>query len=561
MKKTKILNLLLIALMSLALLLPSLGLSLQAEEESQAADATEAPEAEAAEDAEDAEAEASGQEGDESPADETDDLLPLPEKTMVAKINGDTNLSLLEMNFHAGLLFQQLTQTPAFVPQASSILNSPVPNGEGEEVPLRDMILNLLQEELSLKAKVVKKAQDAGAELSEDERALVDNFFASFAQNAAQNGLTVDELFEQFFGPGATEEKLRPLVEKDLLQSLYLKDFYDAYEISDDEIQAEYEANPDNYDLVDFLLVQLDAEISEEDLAEVQKLLPELTEADFAEKLAPFSGKDEKGQEALITNSLQQGVAKENLIPASADWLFDSDRQAGDTSLVEGAKSQSALLFISRYRDEAQNYDSRHLLIKEAGDTDLDYKVATATVNALLEGLKDHVDEDFFAELVGKYSQDPGSNKKGGLYEDVAPGSFVKPYEDFCLDPATQPGQIGLVHVTQEEGGYAGYHIIYFKGLHDANWYRAADNALRAARQAEMIDQLKAESSFEFINNGRELIMPLATPITEEEASAPASEESEASASKEASAPESEASDSPEAEDMPEENSEEETQP
>lgn len=546
MKKAKFLNLLLIALLSLALLLPNLGFSLQAEEESQAADATEAPAEDTAaeeEKAEPAEAEPSDPEAAEDSTEEADDLLPPPEKTMVAKINGDTSISLLEMNFQAGLLFQQLTQTPAFVPQASSILNSPVPNGEGEDVPLRDMILDLLQEELSLKAKVVKKAQAEGVELGEDDLALVDKFFASFAQNAAQNGLSPDQLLEQFFGPGATADKLRPLVEKDLLQSIYLEDLYNSYEISDEEIQAEYEANTANYDLVDFLLIQLDAEISEDDLAAVQKLLPELTEADFAEKLAPYSGKDEKGQESLIANSLQKGVAKQNMIPASADWLYDPARQAGDTTLVQGAKSQSALLFLSRYRDETQNFDSRHILIKQAGDTDLDYNVATATVNALVEGLKGNIDEDFFAELAGKYSQDPGSNKNGGLYEDVAPGSFVKPYEDFCLNPATQVGQIGLVHVSQEEAGYAGYHIIYFKGLRDANWYRAADSTLRAARQSAMLDQLKAESSFEYINDGRELIMPLATPVSGEEASAP-----EAMATEEASVPEAESSSTPEAE-------------
>lgn len=497
MKKYNIFSLLFIALLSLALLLPNLAPSLLAEEDATVAPTEEAP--------------------SESSQEEADDLVPAPEDITVAKINGDSDISLLEMNFHAGLLFQQLTQTPAFLPQASSILQSMVPNDQGEDTPLRDMILKLLQEELALKAKVVQKAQEAGLELTDEDRSLVDNFFASFAQNAAQNGLSVNELLEQFFGPGATVEKLRPLVEKDLLQSLYLEDLYNSYYISDEEIAAEYEAHPEDYDLVDFLLVQLDAEISPEDLESVKGLLAECTEADFAEKLAPYSGKDEKGQEALIAGSLQKGIAKKNMIEASADWLFDLTRQAGDTTIVEGPKSQSALLFISRYRDESRNYDSRHILIKEAGDTDLDYQVATATVNALVDGLKAGASEDLFAELAGKYSQDPGSNKKGGLYEDVAPGSFVKPYEDFCLDPATQVGQIGLVHVTQEEGGYAGYHIIYFKGLRNANWHRAADNSLRAARQAEALDQLKADISFEFVDNGQELIIPLATPVAGED--------------------------------------------
>lgn len=499
MKNIKFSHLLLIMLLILALALPNLALDLRAEEAEETENAASADQA-----------------AEEEVQEEVDDVPT--DKTFVASLNGDTQISLLEMNFHAGLLFQQLTQTPAFAPQAADILSSPLPDDPDKTV--RDTILELLQQELALKIKLAQLAEEAATELTADDQALIDNFFNSFAQNALQSGVSTDQLLEQFFGPGANQEKLRPIVEKDLLQSLYLSEVYQAYEITEEEITAEYEANPQDYDLVDFLVVQLDAEISEEDLAKVQTILEEATEEDFAEQLAPFSGYASEDQEKVIASSRQEGVSARSMIPASVDWLFDPARKAGDTSLIQGTNSQSALFFISRYRDEGQNYDSRHILIKEAGDTELDYQVATATAQALYEGIKDQVDEDFFAELAAKYSQDPGSQQNGGLYEDVAPGSFVAPYENFCLDPDTQEGQLGLVHVSREEASYAGYHLIYFKGLRDPNWYRNADTKLRTARQEEFLENLKAENTLEYAEEGRELILPLPLPVEEEEAKA-----------------------------------------
>ena len=46
--------------------------------------------------------------------------------------------------------------------------------------------------------------------------------------------------------------------------------------------------------------------------------------------------------------------------------------------------------------------------------------------------------EDSFAELANEYSEDPGSNTTGGLYEQVYQGQMVTEFNDWCFDPARQ---------------------------------------------------------------------------------------------------------------------------
>ena len=59
-----------------------------------------------------------------------------------------------------------------------------------------------------------------------------------------------------------------------------------------------------------------------------------------------------------------------------------------------------------------------------------------------------------FAKLAEEYSEDPGSKSKGGLYENIAEGSFVPEFEKATF--ALEPGQITPELVKSDFG----YHII-----------------------------------------------------------------------------------------------------
>ncbi|MFO7890410.1 MAG: peptidylprolyl isomerase [bacterium] len=58
-----------------------------------------------------------------------------------------------------------------------------------------------------------------------------------------------------------------------------------------------------------------------------------------------------------------------------------------------------------------------------------------------------------FAELVEKYSEDPGSNTKGGLYENIERGDMVRPFEQAAFNLPV--GEVSDIVETRY-----GYHII-----------------------------------------------------------------------------------------------------
>ena len=64
--------------------------------------------------------------------------------------------------------------------------------------------------------------------------------------------------------------------------------------------------------------------------------------------------------------------------------------------------------------------------------------------------------EDSFAALAEEKSEDPGSSTNGGLYENVAKGQMVEPFEDWCFDETRAAGDYGLVKTKY------GYHVMYF---------------------------------------------------------------------------------------------------
>jgi len=92
---------------------------------------------------------------------------------------------------------------------------------------------------------------------------------------------------------------------------------------------------------------------------------------------------------------------------------------------------------------------ARHLLIST--NKSADAKVL-ASKKKTADSLLSVITKTNFAELVQKYSEDPGSKDKGGEYADFLEGDMVKEFGGYC---ATAPiGKIGLVKTD------FGYHII-----------------------------------------------------------------------------------------------------
>ena len=161
------------------------------------------------------------------------------------------------------------------------------------------------------------------------------------------------------------------------------------------------------------------------------------------------------------------------------NWLFDSARKAGDAAVLEDEDGTCyyVVVFHERGREETNTINVRHILIQpetgklaeddegyEEEQTQLKADAKQKAEDLLAQWKSGGATEDFFAQLANENSTDPGSNTKGGLYEQVAPGQMVAAFNDWCFDASRKPGDTGIVETTY------GYHVMYFVGTDLPYW-------------------------------------------------------------------------------------------
>lgn len=400
-----------------------------------------------------------------------------------------------------------------------------------------------------------------------------DDMVSSIQSYAQQQGVSADEYCKSVFGSDATLEGIKPYVEMSGLASAYYNDVQDNIEVTDDEINTYYDENKDNYDSVDYRVCKIEADMPEEETeaeteaqtetvaesssetavtesqtetesetmsAEESEAAAKAEEEAKAAAMAEAKAKaddmlskstDEASFEKVYgdyatdasTDSLNTGKKKSSISPTDvANWLFDADRQAGDTTVIEDTANNAyyVVYFKDRYLDHTKTVDVRHILISaDTASTDTAETAETETAAAgetetaetesaeaqeqakedakaaakikaeqILDDWKNgDATEDSFAELAKTYSDDSGSNTNGGLYEAVKEGQMVTNFNDWIFDASRKPGDTGIV-----ESDY-GYHIIYFVGDNKEEWYVNIKDTITSNKLNDYMADLTAD--------------------------------------------------------------------
>ena len=142
--------------------------------------------------------------------------------------------------------------------------------------------------------------------------------------------------------------------------------------------------------------------------------------------------------------------------------------------------------------DDTTLINVRHILITwedEDGDgtpTDEEKAAALAEAERILALYEEDPTEEHFAALAEEYSTDPGSSSNGGLYEEVAPGTMVQPFNDWCFDESRNPGDTGIVETTY------GYHIMYFVSQSATLYWKqyALNNGFLNEKMDKLVDEM-----------------------------------------------------------------------
>ncbi len=150
--------------------------------------------------------------------------------------------------------------------------------------------------------------------------------------------------------------------------------------------------------------------------------------------------------------------------------------------------------------------DVRHLLVQpEGGEKDESNKMVytEAAWNRALEEAKSLLnewksgaaDQESFAALATKYTDDEGSKANGGLYQNVTKTSnYVEPFLMWALDEARKPGDTEIVKTD------FGYHIMYFVNG-EPQWFMAARTQLLSERMNEIIESAADQWPIEVKND------------------------------------------------------------
>lgn len=404
-----------------------------------------------------------------------------------------------------------------------------------------------------------------------------DDMVTSIQSYAQQQGVSADEYCKSVFGSDATLEGIKPYVEMSGLASAYYNDIEDNIEVTDDEINTYYDENKDNYDSVDYRVCKIEADMPEEETeaeteaqtetaaestsettaesASETAVTESQTETMSAEESEAAAKAEEEAKAAAMAeakakademlskikdeasfekvydkyasdttvDSLNTDKKKSSISPTDvANWLFDADRQAGDTTVIEDTANNAyyVVYFKDRYLDHTKTVDVRQILISadtsssDAAETDeTETAAAGETETAETESaeaqeqakedakaaakvkaeqiLKDwksgDATEDSFAELAKTYSDDTGSNTNGGLYEAVKEGQMVTNFNDWCFDATRKPGDTGIV-----ESDY-GYHIIYFIGEDAEEWHVNIEDTITSNKLNDYMSNLTAD--------------------------------------------------------------------
>lgn len=385
-----------------------------------------------------------------------------------------------------------------------------------------------------------EKAEEAGLKLTEAEEKEIDDQLEEIRKTAKENDYSVDRWLRLQLGYGVTEKMI-----KNITAQLYLAEKY--YEkvtedsrnaVTDEMIKEEYEANRDDYDIVDLRVYAFEADLgsnhSHEESEEHEKEHEE-AEAKAKAQAETFikNVTDEKSYIAAADNAIHTEDEKSTKDPDTstllsdkgyteitnsyseelAKWAFDDARKAGEVAVVDGGNGEFyAVMMMTLPSKDTSSYSSdvRHILIqfpekntdgtatevtdedgnKTTNITDATKKETKAKAQAILDEYLKNPTEDNFSKLAKEKTEDPGSKESGGLYEGVMnDGKYVKAFTDWSIDAARKPGDTGIVETEY------GYHIMYYVKSTGTKWETAIRTAISGAEIEENVANVIDEAA------------------------------------------------------------------
>lgn len=349
--------------------------------------------------------------------------------------------------------------------------------------------------------KAVKENKGKDPEIKDDQKKEIKEALKNYKESAHKYGYTVSGYIEAAMGHGVTKDVFVREATISYIAENYDSDHKndsDSKTYTDKELNAYKKKNESKLQSVDIKMFECD---SEDDAKAFKKAL-KADGSNFAALASKYSSDDfdkkanKNSQETTyndMTRSTMEGLsvaistADDDKKYPGLDWLYSSDRKAGDVR-----QDSTTVVYVVKpvYMSDAKTVNVRHILIapesskssdnssssKSAKDcTDKEWAAAEKKAKSILAKYNsgDKTSKSF-AKLAKSNSSD-GNASNGGLYENIIPNQMVPTFNAWCFDSSRKAGDVGIVKTEY------GYHIMYFEGKNDqAVWKYIAQQKLAA---------------------------------------------------------------------------------
>jgi len=383
------------------------------------------------------------------------------------------------------------------------------------------------------------QAQAEAAGFTYDTTEDYKNFEESIKEAATEVGVSVKDYVRQVYGTYATLSRIEDFVKEDMMTTAYYAKLEEEKAPSDEEVQAFYESNKDGYESVDYRVTTIKAELPTEP-TELADTTAEATakaatgtdaaatetayqpsEAEIAKAMADAKVlADEALAKVTTEGQLMENVTKSTATATINEWLFDSSRKAGDTTVIEDTYNNQyyVLAFEKRYLDEAPSTDVRVIMSQD--------KTGEEILNEWKNG---EATEESFAEICMQYSIDSYA-ANGGLYEGVTESGMPEELGSWLFDASRVAGDTTAIDIASEDGATTYHYVMYYVGKTDPIWKLSIHNTLTQENMYSYLEEISADFEVQDPNGNLNYLK-----VQESEAASAESETgSEAAASTEA---------------------------
>lgn len=393
-----------------------------------------------------------------------------------------------------------------------------------------DSAKNKLEEILIL----CEAAKEEGITLTEGDERFIETSMQVFKDSAEDEELTTEEYIDNKYGTIVSEKDIRNYIELTQLASRYQQKYASTLSYNESEIDSYFADNKSSFLTADYIYFLIetgdtsgktDAEIKSmkaDAKAKAKQIAAKDTRADFIEELekyatvllkeaTPDATDDEIKEQAetVVSDYATVTDAPYDVTTKNGEWLFDSKRKAGDTTVIEDEEGNGYYVFYLTTPAEKNMLPTknvRHILLN-TDQYDSDEACEKAANKLLLEWRNGKKDEKSFATLAELNTGDSGSATNGGLYENVLEGQMVSEFNDWLFNSKRQYGDTDVI-----KSDY-GYHVMFYVGDGQTAWKADVISELKTNNYSKYLSSLKEKHSSKVKENNLELI----TQIFEED--------------------------------------------